>query len=202
MLKKLATKSTQSKATALASHNLDYGAGLTQSGGYTSAAENIARGEALEAAGVNEEAAQMQHERQLELDAIKKADEEAKKARKRQLIQGIVGLGLNLATAPLLDGGESLVGAGLSKIGLPGMKQAEQTLAGTTSPMEIPMSEVAPVQIPQYQAPVQAAMAQQYAPQGGVFDYFSQMLKRKKKPVSPYNVPDAPDTRPWYLQYN
>ena len=201
MLKKLANQSTRSKATALASHNLDYGAGLTQSGGYTSAAENIARGEALEAAGVNEEAAQMQHERQLELDAIAAAKKEAEKARKQQMWQSVLGLGLNIAGAPLLAGGTSLLGAGLSKIGLGGMKQAEQTVAGTLPPAEIPMSQTAPVAIPAYQAPVQTAMAQQYAPQGGVNDYFGWMNKlRRKKPASPYNV-QLPPARPFPFNY-
>lgn len=152
--KRLAAQGSKQKAQAQSAISAQDATGTTQSGAITSAAEGIARAEAVESAGINEEASQMQHERNIELKAIEDAKKAAEKARKQQLIQGIVGLGLNIASAPLMKGGTSLMGKGLSKIGLPGMQEAEQTLAGFQPGEDLDQSMIqeAPATEPQINA--------------------------------------------------
>jgi hypothetical protein len=211
LLKQLAAQGNKQKVQAGAAIGARDVTGTTQSGAMTSAAEGIARAEAVEAAGINEDAAQMQHERAMELKAIEDAKKEAEKARKRQLIQGIVGLGLNIAGAPLLKGGTSLLGAGLSKIGLTGMKEAEQTLAGTqpVEDLEPPMSQVAPVAMPGTGAPANQQLSAMPLFGQQPAQSFSDWLKlaRKRRPTRPAQPLMRPsmedlqtDTRPWYLQ--
>lgn len=196
MIKRLTSQGKKQKAQAQAAIDARDVTGTTLSGAYTSAAEGIAAKEALEAAGINEEAAQLQHERLMEQRAMEDAKKAAEKARKQQLIQGIVGLGLGIAGAPMLAGGTSLLGAGLSKVGLPGIKQAEQTMAGTLPPEELeqPMSQVAPVAMPVTPAAGQQlnAMPLFGQQQNQSFSDWLKMARKRRTNQAPY--------RQWYQQ--
>lgn len=96
----------------------------TVSGAMRGATEGIAGEEALQGAQVNEESAQLQHERQMEENALAEEKRQYNEAHKHDLIKGIINTGLNLATSAILPGGGTLLGAGLGKLGIGGSKAA------------------------------------------------------------------------------
>jgi len=150
-LSRVASGGRQARAQAHDLSNATLRGGVA-SGAFRGATEGIAAQEAMQAAGINEESAQLQHERQMEVDAERRAQEEQRKAEKNRKWGLLANLAVKAATAPLGPAGGSLLGTVTNKLfgkappAAPG--KADAMMAAGAAPAGVAAAIKKPVQGP------------------------------------------------------